>query len=72
MRNRLRIFPADEAVQSFEPQNVTLKLGEILEPLTEAWHSQRTFIQDFSEDEVQIPADLYDALMASVQMRKSA
>lgn len=72
MRNRLRIFPTDESVQSYAPSNVTLKLGEILEPLTEALQSQRTFVQDFADDEIQIPTDLYEALMASAAMRKSA
>ena len=72
MRNRLRIFPADETVQSPALAKVTLKLGEILEPLAEAYHSQRTFVEDFADDEVQIPADLYEALLASISMRKSA
>ena len=72
MRNRLRIFPADETVQSPALAKVTLKLGEILEPLAEAYHSQRTFVEDFADDEVQIPADLYEALLASISMPKSA
>ena len=72
MRNRLRIFPADESVQSLAPAKVTLKLGEILEPLAEAYNSQRAFVEDFADDDVQISADLYEALMASISMRKSA
>jgi hypothetical protein len=72
MRNRLRIFPADESVQSHAPATVTLKLGEILKPLAEAYHSQRTFIEDFADDEVQVSSDLYEALMASIFMQKSA
>ena len=72
MRNRLRIFQADESVQSHAPANVTLRLGEILEPLAEAFNSRRSFIEDFADDDVQIPADLYEALMASISMRKSA
>lgn len=72
MRNRLRIFQADESVQSHAPANVTLRLGEILEPLAEAFNSRRSFIEDFADDEVQIPADLYEALMASISLRKSA
>lgn len=72
MRNRLRIFPTDDTVQSPAPAKVTLKLGEILEPLAEAWRSQRTFIEDFADDDVQISADLYEALMASISMRRSA
>lgn len=72
MRNRLRIFPADESVQNQAPTTVTVKLGEILEPLAESYHSQRTFIEDFAQDEIQIPSDLYEALMASITVRKSA
>lgn len=77
MRNRLRIFPADESVQSHVPSkhapaSITVRLSEILEPLTEACQSNRTFINDFADDELQIPSDLYEALMASVCLRKSA
>lgn len=72
MRNRLRIFPGDESVQHPAPANVTVRLSEILEPLTEACQSNRTFIQDFADDELQIPADLYEALMACACLRKSA
>lgn len=72
MRNRLRIFPANESVQRQPAQTVTVSLGEILEPLAEALASNRTFINDFSDDEVQIPSDLYEALMASACLRKSA
>jgi hypothetical protein len=72
MRNRLRIFPADESIQNHAPANVTLKLGAILEPLAEAYNSQRAFVEDFADDDVQIPADLYEALTASITMRKSA
>lgn len=72
MRNRLRIFPADESVQIGPTQTVTVSLGEILEPLTEALLSKRTFISDFSDDNVQIPSDLYEALMASACLRRSA
>ena len=72
MRNRLLIFPADESVQSHVSANVTLKLGEILEPLAEAYHSRLTFVEDFANDDVQIPADLYEALIASISILKSA
>lgn len=72
MRNRLRIFPAAESVQNHAPATVTVKLGEILEPLAESYHSQRAFIEDFAQDEIRIPSDLYEALMASITVRKSA
>jgi len=72
MRNRLRIFPTDESVQSQPSQTVKVSLGDILEPLAEALMSNRTFISDFSDDDVQISSDLYEALMASASLRKAA
>lgn len=72
MRNRLRIFPADVSAQPQSQETVTVSLGEILEPLAEAYLSKRTYIDDFSDDNVQIPSDLYEVLMASVSLRKSA
>ncbi|NQV29013.1 MAG: hypothetical protein HQ518_32055 [Rhodopirellula sp.] len=72
MQHRLRIFPAAESVQSHAPAGVTLRLSEILEPLAEAFQSQRAFLDDFADDEIQISPDLYEALMASVYLRKSA
>jgi len=34
--------------------------------------NQRAFIEDFAQDEIRIPSDLYEALMASITVRKSA
>ena len=54
------------------PQMVSLPLGEILGPLSEAIRSNRTFLSDFAEDEVQLPADLVDCLKAFEQMGRAA
>ncbi|MDA0285317.1 MAG: hypothetical protein O3B13_07275 [Planctomycetota bacterium] len=72
MRNRLRLFSSDDAVQCSIPATVTVRLGEILESLADAYVSRKTFVDDFSSEEVQISADLYEVLMASVVLRKSA
>ena len=72
MRNRLRLFPADDAVQSRDPSTITVSLSEILEPLAEAYLARRTFVDDFANDEVQVSSDFYEVLMASVSLRKSA
>jgi hypothetical protein len=72
MRNRLRLFPADDAVQSPSPATVTVPLAEILAPLAEAYLAKLAFVDDFANDEVQVSSDFYEVLMASVSLRKSA
>ncbi len=43
---------------------VTLPLGEVLPLLADAVQSQRTWLQDFDDDEVTISMDLYEVLLA--------
>ena len=43
---------------------VTLSLGEILPLLADAVQSQRTWLQDFDDDQVTISMDLYEVLLA--------
>jgi hypothetical protein len=45
-------------------RSVTLPLGEILPLLAEAVQSQRTWLQDFDDDQVSISMDLYEVLLA--------
>lgn len=72
MQNRLRLFPTEEATKKQGPATVTLTLGEFLEPMVEAYLSKRTFVDDFADEEVQVSSDLYEILIASVNLRKSA
>ncbi len=43
---------------------VTLPLGEVLPLLADAVQSQRTWLQDFDDDQVTISMDLYEVLLA--------
>lgn len=43
---------------------VTLSLGEVLPLLADAVQSQRTWLQDFDDDQVTISMDLYEVLLA--------
>lgn len=43
---------------------VTLSLGEVLPLLADAVRSQRTWLQDFDDDQVTISMDLYEVLLA--------
>lgn len=70
-RPNLRIYygPADEAVDTMgaaqaSGDRITVPLSEVFPLLADAVGSQRTWIQDFADDEVTISADLYDVLLA--------
>lgn len=54
------------------PAMVCVRLGDILEPLADAIRSDRTFLSDFADDDVQLPADLLECLQAYQQIRKAA
>jgi hypothetical protein len=70
--NHLRVYygPQDEsaAVKTAETTNarqkVTVPLAEVLPLLADAVQSQRTWLQDFEEDEVTISMDLYEVILA--------
>lgn len=76
----LKIYrgPEDhETVTAVEPSPVakpcvTVPMGEVLPLLADAVDSQRTWLEDFSEDEITISADLYEVLMAYQYFRPVA
>lgn len=72
MHNRLRIFTGEEETLEQSDQMVNVQFGEIADALAEAIHYRRTWISDFSEDEVKIPTDLYAMLTAYNHLRPGA
>ena len=84
MRPRFRIVPDTDQSPSVHrnwesaPQTaaahemISVPLGQILEPLTEAIRTNRTFLRDFSGDEIRISADLFDVLTTFQRMRAGA
>jgi len=70
MRDRLRLFTGGEAVATAE--QVTIKLGDISRALRDASRWNRTWLDDFADDEVQVSSDLYEILSAYIQMRPGA
>ena len=79
MRPRFRIVPETDAENHFPqpkpasaPEMISVPLGDILEPLTEAIRTNRTFLRDFSDDEIRLSADLFDVLTTFQRMRAGA
>lgn len=71
MRPRLKLYHGDESADIPEPQ-VTVRLGDITQILTDAIRSDRTWLSDFEDDEVQVTADLYEILSSYWHLRPSA
>ncbi len=71
MRPRLKLYHGDDIIEAPEPQ-VTVRLGDITQILTDAIRSDRTWLSDFEEDEVQVSADLYEVLSSYWHLRPSA
>jgi len=50
-------------------QTVTAPLGKIAPLLADAVQSNRTWVRDFEDDEITIPVDLYEVLLAYQHFR---
>lgn len=77
MARNLRIYrgPDDDTAQALAasnraPATVTATVGEVLPLLAEAVASQRTWLQDFENDNITISADLYEVLLAYQYFRR--
>ena len=76
--SRLRVVYGSEdgyESTSFAPASatknmVTLPLADVLPLLADAVQSRRTWLRDFSDDEVTISSDLYEVLMAYRHLRR--
>lgn len=71
---RLRVYYGPEDDQSLaqvcEPETVKVPLREIVGALTDAALSQRSWLTDFADDEVEIPSDLHQVILAYQHFRR--
>ncbi len=71
MRSRMRMFAGqDDAVTGLGNQ-VSVKLAEVTTLLQDAHGSDRTWLMDFADDEVQVSRDLYEVLTAYRRLQTS-
>lgn len=64
------VATAPSARMSADNQRVTAPASQILPLLADALRSQRTWLEDFADDEVTLSADLYEVLMAYQHFRR--
>jgi hypothetical protein len=73
MRQRLRLFTGEEPdVLTMPAPQITVRLRDITQALTDAARRNRSWLQDFEDDEVRVSADLYEVLAAYLQLRPGA
>jgi hypothetical protein len=78
MAQRLRIYrgPREESVPTLAAAagtgrgQVKVSVGEVLPLLADAISSQRTWLEDFEDDEISISSDLYEVLLAYQYFRR--
>ena len=74
--HQLRVYygPQEETANVAETkvhrETVTVPLMEVLPLLADAVQSERTWLRDFSDDEVTISMDLYEVLLAYQHYRR--
>ncbi len=76
-RTRLRVYygPHEDGVTTLDAPNpareqVTVPLGEVFPLLADAVKCERTWLQDFEEDEITISTDLYEVILAYQHYRR--
>ena len=72
MRSRLQLFTGDDDVATATAEQVTVRLGDISRALRDAMRWNRTWLDDFEDDEVQVSPDLYDIISAYMRLRPGA
>lgn len=72
MRHHLKLFTGDENATVVAEPEVTVSLGEIADILADAVRTRRAWLRDFSDDRIQVSADLYDVLSSYWNMRRGA
>jgi hypothetical protein len=72
MRPRLRIFTGEECGSAVAEPQVNVRLGQIVDILADAVRSNRSWLSDFEDDEIQVSSDLYDVICSYRNLRPSA
>jgi hypothetical protein len=75
-RSRLRVYYGPETGRATlgkakkSENTVRLPLGEVLPLLADAVRSERTWLNDFEDDEITISNDLYEVILAYQHCRR--
>ena len=71
MKPLLKLYTGEDE-SPVEEAMLSMRLGQIAEVIGDASRSERTWLSDFEDEEVQVSADLYELLSAYWQLRPGA
>jgi len=60
------------AQENYPPQHVSVSTADVLPLLLDAALTNRAWLEDFADDTMDIPRDLYEVLLAYRQYRQAA
>lgn len=69
--SRLKLYNPENRVAD-APKMKRVRLKQILRVLSEAVQSDRTWLNDFADDEIKVSADLYEVLTLARRLRPAA
>lgn len=72
MHHRLRLYDGESTGPALAEPNVNVRFGEVLTALVHALRCNRTWLNDFEDDEIQVPNDLYEVISAYTHLRPGA
>lgn len=74
MRPKLRLFTGDDQDGSvaLDSPTVPMNFGEFTRIVADAGRFDRTWLSDFSEEEIRLPEDLYQVITAYWRLRPGA
>lgn len=74
MRPKLRLFTGDDqdGGVALDSPTVPMNFGEFTRIVADAGRFDRTWLSDFSEEEIRLPEDLYQVITAYWRLRPGA
>ncbi len=72
MHPHLKLFTGEEEPARVMERKVSVPLREIVTALADAVVFNRAWLRDFADEEIDVPADLYELLHSYVNIRPGA
>ncbi len=72
MRHRLRLYTGEDSFATTAEPKMSVKLADLVRVIADASRFKRTWLDDFKDDDVEIPADLYEVISTYWEIRPGA
>jgi hypothetical protein len=72
MHHRLRLYTGDDEFATTAEPKTSIKLADLIRVISDASRFKRSWLNDFENDDVEIPTDLYDVISTYWEVRPGA